>query len=125
MMYEANQEIRWREEENSKRMQERAGSQYPMHYLDRLIEELEEMNLEDKDEVPDSFIEKLKVLSAILPEGVPVPRRWPSRPTRLLDLCFDMQSAVLRQIHERQAQEFDDYRDEPEETRLLDGYGVA
>jgi hypothetical protein len=124
-MYEANQEIRSREEEDSRRRQERVGSQYPMHYLDQLIEQLEEMNLEDKDEVPANFMEKLKLLSVILPEGVELPRRWPSRPTRLLDLCFELQASVLSRARQRQHEAFEDYVDTLDEASVLDHYGAA
>ena len=127
MMYEANQEIRSREEEDSKRRHERVGSHLPMHYLDQLIAQLEEMNLEDRPEIPASFVEQLKLLPVILPEDIVLPGRWPTRTTRMLDLCFDLQAAVLSRIRARQDEAFEDFGDPLtlDENSVLDRFGAA
>ena len=73
-----------------------------MRYLDGLIEELEQMNLADRVEVPVSFDAELKELRRMLP-GLSVPAVWPTRVDRVLARCFQLQAQLqgqpVRAVH--------------------------
>jgi hypothetical protein len=92
MMSDANREIRAMEYQALERRRQTTPRRL-MHRLDGMIEELEEMNLDQVSQVPESFIGELRDVGRLVP-GSTEPNRWPTTVSAALDYCFDLQDHV-------------------------------
>jgi hypothetical protein len=93
MMSEANREIRMMEDEASVRRRQ-PTARAAVHRLDRLIQELEEMNLSDQGELPESFLEEFAQLRDVLPSDW-LKSGWPTSVIAALDRCFELQERLF------------------------------
>jgi hypothetical protein len=93
MMSEANREIRMMEAEASERRRQ-PTARTALHRLDRLIEELEEMNLSDQGDLPESFLEEFSQLRDVLPSAW-LQSGWPTSVIAALDRCFELQERLF------------------------------
>lgn len=94
MMSAANREIRTHEREAADRRR-RFTLRDVLRGMDRLVAELEEMNLVGEREVPGSFLLELQQLADVLPSGVSPPTPWPLKTNEVLDSLFRLEEQLL------------------------------
>jgi hypothetical protein len=68
----------------------------PFHYLDEVIERLEELHMRRRKYVPAGFDERLEELDDMLPDSIQPPRRWAPLVRDAIDQCFELQERLLR-----------------------------
>jgi hypothetical protein len=95
MMSVANREIRTMERQADERRR-RVTFRDLLHHIDRLVAELEEMNLAGEREVPDEFFLELNGLVDILPSQVAFPATPPHRPSAMMDYLFVLEEQILQ-----------------------------
>src|SRR5919201_3716767 len=95
MMSVANREIRTMERQADERRR-RVTFRDLLHHIDRLVAELEEMNLAGEREVPDEFFLELNGLVDILPSQVAFPATPPHRPSAMIDYLFVLEEQILQ-----------------------------
>lgn len=93
----ANLTIRRGLRAHHRRRRERARLEVPMRVLDRMLEELEQMNLSGQKRVPLAFEPRITELVGVLGReaGELPPLRTNISPVKLMDMVFELQDRIL------------------------------
>jgi len=103
MLSGANYEIRRQAWASEQRRRLLATAQLAISNLDRLVGELEELNLAGITELPPDVAAQLGAVGTVLPAGINAPGCWPTRTREALDCCFDLLGAVFHRRYKGEA----------------------
>jgi hypothetical protein len=88
----------------------------PIHAIDALLAELEELHLAGRKRVPDSYAARLTALNAILPPELRQELRSRITIVHLMDRLYEMQDSLLQA---KAAADLEDIDDEAESEEHL------
>jgi hypothetical protein len=90
-----NAEIRRRMQQEAQRREERRVAELPMRAVDRLLAELEQLHLDGRKRVPETFEARLVALNAALPAGLRAELRSRITIVHLMDKLYAIQDRLL------------------------------